>query len=858
MVASLSADSPLRTLPHPADEIAARLGPAAEAKWELVTVVDALKDKAAAFDVSYPSGADDTIFFDLQKSGDNYTVRDIRILAMPSARGAYFSPVLSSVTPGATTTSTTGSAVRSIGIAAVLLAIAALFTTRRRPLLFRLALSASAILGASAVTLEMMRGERLAGSPPPPASTPHRQQAASLAALLPLRNALASGGDVAGAMLSVPRKGPAADTARLWRAQWDFQQMKLADVKRELDAFPGDSPVPLVPMLRARLALLENDSTTAALAYQHAISAGPGRDSLWLEMAQSLATGGFEERAVATLRRVSDLGSRDAGTYYARSMLAHDWDESEKILKQAWSLRPVERAGLIGTGLLGASVRRRGPMLVSLSDPREATFGSSQLSSRPIAIPPTAMASVSGEYLQIDVGKAKLAVPNGANLAPVGTAVVDAGRWSKMEQEAALSEAASLVAAHPAAAAYMQPSLRKRIVAAAAALAERNRWAELASLTEGLDPKAEFVPPALYLLRAEALERLHRENDAKLLLLDLARSPTLDRKRDALSMERIADMLASLDQFDAAVKLYDRARKFRDSGDYADMRITQIAMDKRLASQYSTYPSPHFEIHYPQEVSPATAAGISTVLEGELRRLQKWVPVASFKPVVVNIVWWQDFKSVYTGSEDILGFFSGKITLPLAGISDLNPMVVSLITHELLHAMLTQATNNQAPRWFQEGLAQRVEMVQYAPNAFNMYEDDKLFAISILDSILGTSRDGDMVGAAYVDSQTFIRYLESQYGIAGLQKLIASFAAGASQDEALTSLSGKPVADLDAAFRVWGHAEKRVFQNEAAVRYDESAAVPGSGPQQQPGAKNERGHLDGATRFSVRNGGQHQ
>lgn len=60
--ARLASASPLRALAGPLQEaeIETRLGPPAGAKWQLITVVEALKDKTAAFEVSYASGLDDT------------------------------------------------------------------------------------------------------------------------------------------------------------------------------------------------------------------------------------------------------------------------------------------------------------------------------------------------------------------------------------------------------------------------------------------------------------------------------------------------------------------------------------------------------------------------------------------------------------------------------------------------------------------------------------------------------------------------------------------------------------------------------------------------------------------------------
>src|SRR5205085_10923298 len=74
--------SPLRRLPkaEALQEIEARLGPPAGATWELQTVVPALKDEMTSFAVSFPSGADETVLF--QMAGDK--IDNLRILAEPS------------------------------------------------------------------------------------------------------------------------------------------------------------------------------------------------------------------------------------------------------------------------------------------------------------------------------------------------------------------------------------------------------------------------------------------------------------------------------------------------------------------------------------------------------------------------------------------------------------------------------------------------------------------------------------------------------------------------------------------------------------------------------------------------------
>src|SRR6202022_917041 len=113
--------------------------------------------------------------------------------------------------------------------------------------------------------------------------------------------------------------------------------------------------------------------------------------------------------------------------------------------------------------------------------------------------------------------------------------------------------------------AFTQPLLRRRITRCAEALARHNRWSDLLQLTNDLSPHSEHIPADLFVLRDVALQRAQRIPEAKQLLADLVQSPVLQRKNNAQQFIEVGDMLASLDQFDAAVRVLDRAAQARAS-----------------------------------------------------------------------------------------------------------------------------------------------------------------------------------------------------------------------------------------------------------------------------------------------------
>jgi hypothetical protein len=101
-----------------------------------------------------------------------------------------------------------------------------------------------------------------------------------------------------------------------------------------------------------------------------------------------------------------------------------------------------------------------------------------------------------------------------------------------------------------------------------------------------------------------------------------------------------------------------------------------------------------------------------------------------------------------------------------------------------------------------------------------MYEEHRMLPIALLSSALTSSVDVDLVGQAYVTSQTTIRFLEAKYGARIIPSLLTRLRDGQSEDVALAELTGKSLDRLESEFREWGRSEHRAVDNKAIIRYD--------------------------------------
>lgn len=540
-----------------------------------------------------------------------------------------------------------------------------------------------------------------------------------------------------------------------------FQRTKVA-------APPPRGPVvagPHADLVLAREALAAGNEQGAAAAFERAAGIPPLRDDVLHEAAISLD----DPRYYARMRA---LGTRDADAYYAEG--------TYESFRTAWMLEPKPREELVRDSDLAALMNDlRVKMLISFYSAKEPARRSASLAKNPLAWPADAKAFVCGERLRVEIGNAAIEIPNGAPLAPADAEVVPATHGEQRRDAIALREAEKLLEKRGA------PS-RTVLIRAVAALARHNRWPDVLMLTDG------NMPPDLLPVRIRALLRAGRVDDARA----LAEGQQLD---DPTAVLAVADAMSNAGQWSTAETLF-RSVAGPQHATLVGIRLRQLELRRALATSSQVIATPHFDIRHDATINPAIASRIGDLLEAELARLQKKLPRVELRRVAVNVLRWEDFRGGITNSDHILGLYDGEILFPFAAVEQYKPEVVAIITHELAHAILAQATADNAPRWFQEGVATRMELVERQENVFSDTPAAVVLPVTLLDAVMERNADP----SAYIVAQTFIRFLEDRYGANVIATLAAEFARGTNSDDALLKLAGKPLDALNADFREWG------------------------------------------------------
>lgn len=868
---ALHPNSTLAALPasEAGDEIGVRAGPRRGAAWRLQTAGPGQPQGRAIFNVDFPSGVSDTLVVDLERTADgDWAIHRLRTMvdtwdelayALPDDDEAATAPTLPLATPTPPPAAALALLLATLLIAA-LVAAAAFATRRPRPALAPLAATLALLLAAGLLHACGFGGAGEAASKAT-ATTSDDGQAApadasadlALGALRPLREAIALGRErarIEELLTRVPADGPLRRTADLWLAELAFNQTDLSEIERVLDTLPEPAPVPLGDLLRARLAFLRKEPGEAAAAYERAISAGPNHDGIRLEAATALDVLGLSIEAELEYDLLAEMGSRLAEVYYGKAMYAVLLDKparGEDYLRLAWKLQPLERDDLLANPLLGRLVTR--PELFptfEFSEADEPVVEPPSDERRPLRPPSGTAARLTGGLLHMAIGDGTLVVPGGWVVAPALTVRLTADALRREEEETLLARLPELTTEVEELGALAHPRRRVEVVKTGIALGRYRRWQDLVDLTAALDVESlDRVPGLLVQLRAAALSHVDRDAEARDLLIRLATSDLANRRRDPGSLYQLADLMATEGEFDVAKQLIRKAANLSPLA-ANDARLRQIELQRELAASNGYWDTDHFRIVYPRITGEKYARQLGMVLEEEHERLRRWIPLHRLPadpgagPIEVHLHPLREFLQAYSGGSLVLGVYDGVVRVPLADLRSLHPELVSILSHELAHAMIARYTDDQAPKWLHEGLAEHVQMKQDWINPYpDLAASDRLIAFPVIEPILNGFAEPQLVELAYGQAAWVVHYVEAEHGVPALHRLLDAFRQGATTEAALTHALEMDAPGFDLAVRRWGTGEAPGAWPTEVRRYDHEFDLPWerSRPQEQRPAR---------------------
>lgn len=150
------------------------------------------------------------------------------------------------------------------------------------------------------------------------------------------------------------------------------------------------------------------------------------------------------------------------------------------------------------------------------------------------------------------------------------------------------------------------------------------------------------------------------------------------------------------------------------------------------------------------------------------------------------------------------GVYDGAVRVAIGeGALPEPPFLVLLLTHEVAHVAVAEASGGRCPAWLDEGIAQLVaqNLPRWAEAKLEeAARKDALLPLMVLEAPFYLLEKRPLVDLAYAQAYSVTDYLERALGWEGIRGLLASLAGGSEAGEALEA-AGWPYPRLEASWQ---------------------------------------------------------
>lgn len=269
----------------------------------------------------------------------------------------------------------------------------------------------------------------------------------------------------------------------------------------------------------------------------------------------------------------------------------------------------------------------------------------------------------------------------------------------------------------------------------------------------------------------------------------------------------LGDIEYANQNMDAAQYAWQQAARLVPDNEDVQNRLAKITREANAEASMDTKYNMYFLI----KVDPAlqklagfdineTLDTIRTEVSGDLDYKQ------NFKiPVIVYTV--ESFKDSIPDAPDWSeGAFDGKLRIILTQYKNNVSLLKSTMVHEYTHAIISQITKNNIPRWFNEGVAKYMEYKYGIPPRINYlalaYTTNNLIPWDEMNTaIISPNKNEAML--AYQQAFNFVYYLVQRYGMSKLNMLLKTLGTELDFAAAVNQVYQVPLETIQNNWRIW-------------------------------------------------------
>lgn len=266
----------------------------------------------------------------------------------------------------------------------------------------------------------------------------------------------------------------------------------------------------------------------------------------------------------------------------------------------------------------------------------------------------------------------------------------------------------------------------------------------------------------------------------------------------------LGEVYYSLHRLEDAVLAWEQFQRLEGADPDTLRRLSRARQELSLASGQSYLQADHFVFYSDPGVSSETVARVSESLEKSYREQAAFFGTGLAGDQIVILYGGRAYFSLVSVPDWVSGVYDGKIRVSIDPDAQADLRFASVLSHELAHAMIRQASRDGVPGWLHEGLAQWLEGRRLTRAEIReAFRGRVPYSLAEMEGNLARKADRAVARSNYVQALGLVEFLVAHRGEGSLACLIRDLGEGISLEQALLREMGLTSAELLKAWKAW-------------------------------------------------------
>ena len=266
----------------------------------------------------------------------------------------------------------------------------------------------------------------------------------------------------------------------------------------------------------------------------------------------------------------------------------------------------------------------------------------------------------------------------------------------------------------------------------------------------------------------------------------------------------LGEVYYSLNRVEDAVLAWEQFERLGGGDPRVLSRLARAREELSLSSKQKYREIGDFVFYFDSVIPSETVDRVGERLAVTSRQLTAFIGTELPGPQVVILYAGRAYFSLVSVPEWVSGVFDGKIRVSLDPGGGVTPQLQTVLSHELVHALVRQVSRDRAPGWLHEGLAQWGEGKRILRSEFReAMGGHSPYTLAEMEGHLSRKADRATARASYAEALGLVEYLIQVRGLGSLQCILRDLADGLTLSDALAKETGFSFQQLLSQWKAW-------------------------------------------------------